>query len=359
MESQTETTQTKPQTELGFLRNIGLVITYKCQVACPHCIVHAGPDRTVEMRWADASRWIREIAAYREGQFKLLSLTGGEPFFNLDHLRRIATLGSELGLLVTAVSNAFWASTPEAAIRTLGEIPSIRMLALSADLYHQPAIPLERVRNAVRAARELGVEYTVAVCTQDEQDPAYLRLLKQVKEFADPGRIYTAMTMPVGRARTELDPDRYQMADLPAASACTTASTPMILPDGRVIACVGPLIALRVSHPLMLGNARLTPVAELLDRAESNTLLHAIRVWGPRKLVEALKATAAGVDLPTQYIKDSPCDVCQRLFRNPKLTGALSKLAMDAEFREKVAYGRVHYLRESSMASQLQNTALT
>lgn len=30
-------------TEMPFLLNIGLMMTFKCQVACPHCIVQADP----------------------------------------------------------------------------------------------------------------------------------------------------------------------------------------------------------------------------------------------------------------------------------------------------------------------------
>lgn len=43
-------TSNEPLIELPFLCHIGLVITYKCQVACPHCLLEAGPQRTEEMQ---------------------------------------------------------------------------------------------------------------------------------------------------------------------------------------------------------------------------------------------------------------------------------------------------------------------
>jgi hypothetical protein len=47
-----------------FLQNVGLMLTYKCQVSCPHCIVECSPNRTEEMRETDALDWIRQIAHY-------------------------------------------------------------------------------------------------------------------------------------------------------------------------------------------------------------------------------------------------------------------------------------------------------
>jgi len=35
--------------ELPFLSNIGLMLTYHCTTACPHCVVEAGPHRKEEM----------------------------------------------------------------------------------------------------------------------------------------------------------------------------------------------------------------------------------------------------------------------------------------------------------------------
>jgi MoaA/NifB/PqqE/SkfB family radical SAM enzyme len=66
--------------EMPFLRNIGFLMTYRCQVACPHCIIKAGPHRRGKMRLADALKWIEQVAAYRSGYIKALALTGGSLF---------------------------------------------------------------------------------------------------------------------------------------------------------------------------------------------------------------------------------------------------------------------------------------
>ena len=43
--------------EIPFLSNIGLMLTYKCTIACPHCIVKAGPNRKEEMTLESAFNW--------------------------------------------------------------------------------------------------------------------------------------------------------------------------------------------------------------------------------------------------------------------------------------------------------------
>ncbi len=75
--------------ELPFLSNIGLMVTYRCSVACPHCVVDAGPHRTEEMSLEDACAWIDQASRYRRHSIKGLALTGGEPFFNLPKLQSL------------------------------------------------------------------------------------------------------------------------------------------------------------------------------------------------------------------------------------------------------------------------------
>ena len=66
--------------ELPFLSNIGFMLTYKCTIACSHCIVKAGPHRKEEMRLEHSLAWIEQARSYRDGHIKGLALTGGEDY---------------------------------------------------------------------------------------------------------------------------------------------------------------------------------------------------------------------------------------------------------------------------------------
>lgn len=340
-------------TEMPFLRNVGLIVTYRCQVTCPHCILQSGPRRKERVQTEEALDWIAQLAHYRGGMVWVLALTGGEPFYDLDLLRTLSDTASAQGLLVSAVTNAFWAVSLPKAVRILEGLPALRVLQISTDVYHQISIPFERVVNAIQAARAVQIPYTLAVCTENENDPAYLALMERLKALVDPNLIYTSITFPVGRAAETVDRSRYTSSPNPPQSACTAGSAPIILPDGRVLACIGPLIQLQTPHPLWLGDLRREPLSVVFDRAETNPILHAVRIWGPYKLIEMAREAGLGAHLPQAYYGNSVCNACYDLMKTPEIVAYLDELARDPAFLRKVAYARIYYLREAEMAAAL------
>ncbi len=337
--------------EMPFLRNIGFLMTHQCQVACPHCIIKAGPHRRGKIRLADARKWIDQVAAYRSGYIKALALTGGEPFFDMALLRQISAHGAEKGLIVSAVTNAFWAVTRQEAVAVLRSVPDIRMLAFSTDVYHQRSIPFERVKNAIMAARDLEIPYNIAVCTEDTDDPEYKQILAALETVTPPETIATAITFRAGRALEGIAELKYRMTPTPPVSACAAGGSPIIFPSGRVVACIGPVIDLPTKHPLLLGNLRDSPLETILDGAERNSILHAIRVWGPRKLIALASEAGLGQYLPKEYVEGSMCQACYSLMASRRIRRFLHTLSQDGRFVEKVAYARAYYLKETQMVN--------
>jgi organic radical activating enzyme len=334
--------------EMPFLRNIGMIMTYRCQVACPHCIIEAGPNRKEQILIEDAFAWIKQIAQHRSGYIKVLSLTGGEPFIDLERLRAVSDFALGAGLFVSAVTNAFWANGEQEAEQVLRNLPALGMIAISCDAYHQASIPFERVKNAVLAAQTLRIPYNLAVCTQNTSDPLFQQLLDRLDEFTPPDTIATAIAFPVGRARKFLNPSDYETSSDPPIAACSAGSSPMIFPDGRVLACIGPVVEINFNHPLMLGDLRNEKLAIILDNAERNSVLHAIRIWGPRKLISMISETALRNKLPSSYIAGSVCNACYSLMSDSKIVEYLRELQEDLSFSEKVQYARAYYLKELS-----------
>jgi organic radical activating enzyme len=338
---------------MPFLRNVGLIVTYQCQVTCPHCILQSGPQRKERVRREEALDWIGQLAAYRDGMVWVLALTGGEPFYNLDVLRELSAAAASQGLLVSAVTNAFWATSLEKAVAVLESLPALRVLQISTDVYHQLAIPFERVVNAIKAVRACQIPYTLAVCTENEKDPGYLALMERLTALVDRSLIYTSITFPVGRAAETVDRASYSASAEPPLSACTAGSAPIILPDGRVLACIGPLIQLETPHPLLLGSLRAEPLAAIFDRAETNPILHAIRIWGPHVLIKLAAEAGLGDYLPKVYFGNSVCNACYDLMASPQIVAFLEDLSRDPAFQRKVAYARVYYLKETEMVASL------
>jgi MoaA/NifB/PqqE/SkfB family radical SAM enzyme len=343
--------------EIPFLKNIGLLMTYQCQVACPHCILEAGPLRKEQMHLEDLYDWIEQIASYRNGFIRVVSLTGGEPFINVKRLRFVTDFADQKGLFASAVTNAYWASTPDRAVRILENTPALRMLQISTDEYHQKYIPFERVKNAISACRTCHVPFTVSLCTENDQNPAYLSIIRELEKIVEPGLIYTAITFKAGRALQEVALSQYELSPTPPQTSCGAGGSPIIFPDGRVIACIGPIIDLKHDHPLVLGNLHQNSLQEILDKAEVNPILHAIRLWGPKRILSMVDEAGLGVFLPKTYIKDSVCHACYNLMSEPAIVDFMYGLLKDYEFIRKVAYGRIYYLNETEMVAKLGLTS--
>ena len=341
------------ETEPVFCQNLGFLMTYRCQVACPHCIIGAGPHRTEEMSEADILAWIEQAARVGRGRIKCICLTGGEPFCDLERLRQVSLFILAHGRVPTVVTNAFWAVSPEVAIATLESLPALRVISISTDAHHLACIPMERVENALHAVMKLNLHYNVAVCTEDESESRHVWLLERLSRLIPRDRIRVTITSPAGRAGSWADNSRFPISGERPRAACAGAHTPVVFPDGRVIACIGPIIDIAGEHPLMLGNLHDQPLEQILEKAEMNPVLHILRVWGPGKLCEILEDQGMGGRLPQRFIKDSLCNLCYTILNDVALCDALRSLAGDTGLMQKIAWGREFYLQETAMSNRI------
>ncbi len=340
-------------TELPFLSNLGLMLTFKCTTACPHCVVEAGPHRKEATPLHQVLDWVGQARAYGGGRVVGLALTGGEPFLDLDTLTRVVEAGSRQGFLISAVTNAFWAVSEEDTLAVLSKLPDLTMLSVSTDVWHLKTIPFQHVVNVVRACRRLGKIFNIAVCTDDESDPQYRKIVEDIRAIGEGETIRPAVVYPVGRARHLIRRLNYPMTPAPPVAACTMAGSPIAFPDGKVLACIGPVVSLPDGHPLHLGNLRTERLADVLDRAELNPVLHVIRVWGPHKLVALLRERGMDDLLPKAYIGTCLCDICYKLMADARLLAELDEMMRDDSLQELVAWARLYYLNESRMAELL------
>jgi organic radical activating enzyme len=332
-----------------FLRNIGLIMTYKCQIECAHCLVDASPYRTEEISMQDAFSWIRQISQYRKGYVKILSLTGGEPFYNLEKLKKISSFAGRQGLLISVTTNAFWAETYEKAFETLRLFPEIKAITMSTDAYHLDFIPLERISNAILAAEDCGILYNLNVCTVCKEEATYRDIISYLEKIVLNDSIGTTITIPNGRAKKLTNRSLYMMEKDPPQIPCLSCSSPVITPTGKVLACCGAIQAIESANPLILGCLRENSLSNILDDAELNPILHIIRLWGPDRLISMAKDVGLGRCLPDSYIKDSICDICNSLMSRKEIVEFLFQLAFHQELRKSVANARSLYLRDAQV----------
>jgi len=139
------------------LKGIHFLLSYRCTDECDHCFLWSSPKARGTMRLDQ----IRDVLAQAKdlGTVQGVCFEGGEPFLfypvMLAGLREAADSGFATGV----VTNCYWATSVEDAVRWLRPLAEIGVgtLSLSSDLFHGEAMMTEFARNAVEAAGQLGL----------------------------------------------------------------------------------------------------------------------------------------------------------------------------------------------------------
>ena len=143
------------------LKGVHFLLTYRCDLECDHCFVWGSP----EARGVFTLKQIENILveSRKLGTVNYVSVEGGEPF--LYHPIMVLTVreAANLGFHVEILSNCYWATCPEDAVKWLLPIAEAKnvKLSLSSDLYHGETWEIEEVNNAVKAALALNIKVGV------------------------------------------------------------------------------------------------------------------------------------------------------------------------------------------------------
>nr|MDO8099677.1 radical SAM protein [Candidatus Njordarchaeota archaeon] len=138
------------------LKGIDLLPTFRCTSRCRHCSYRSSSELAGEMALADAERYVEEAASY---SVEWIWLGGGEPFLCRKMLPSVARVAKETGVPdVYVVTNGYWARNPAKAFRELSLLKhaGITIFSLSIDAFHQEHVPLECLKNALFAGKEVG-----------------------------------------------------------------------------------------------------------------------------------------------------------------------------------------------------------
>ncbi|MBG0786115.1 MAG: radical SAM protein [Anaerolineaceae bacterium] len=135
-------------------RDIGLILSYRCQTACAHCLYNCGPDWHDWMP-EDEVRKALEAAQAAWGTGFQVHLTGGEPFLNFPLLLSATRMAAALGIPVYVETNAAWVRDLAQAEDRFGQLRAAGMNAVlvSVSPFHQESIPLQRSLDGITAAR--------------------------------------------------------------------------------------------------------------------------------------------------------------------------------------------------------------
>ena len=316
----------RPQ-NLSF-RQLKIVYSWKCNAACDHCAVYSGPGRT-EVLDRELAFCCVDLAA-RSG-IRKVEYTGGEIFLFYTDLLQLLDRGSGHGLTAVVDTNGFWAKSHEVAVRRLRPLAQrgLQKITLSADRYHQPFVPLPRIVHALSAARELGLDRSVTLCSL-ENDPALLETVVALRPHCS--KLKVQPVTPFGRGADRLPRDRMARCSFAnAARPCNQATSPAptVCPDGRVTLCCAPPMWWPRTEiepsPLVLGWLDHEPLDEILRRAQGDPWLTLLAAEGLAGILRRLKAHDRGLYPPRSGGYFGACDLCMDVLGSPVLLRHISR----------------------------------
>ena len=307
---------------MGFA-TIGLMLGYRCNATCRSCLWGEQIYRKTRMGVEDACAWVDQ--AHALGDLRLVGFSGGEPFIYRKDMTEIMRYVHETYELPSvAVTNSFWAATPEktrAILKPLYDL-GLRQLLLSVDDFHQEYVPLERVDNCLKVAKELGIAPTVqcVVTESSKKLDDYLDAL-DIKDDEDVTSSEIPCT-PIGFAASELPASEFKIRPGVPSDYCSMLQTLIVLPEGTVHLCCGPTFS---DDGLVAGNLHQESLASIVERAEWDPLYNALALGnGPGCYVEkALAETGQDGFLLDGYA--SSCHACHHILDQPGMAETLSQ----------------------------------
>lgn len=181
------------------LESLALLRSWRCDMACRHCVFSSSPKLRDELPLSIALDAMSELT--RISTLKRVGVSGGEPFLDFAGLCALAERATSLGLVFRVVSNGSFATSDAVAERMLSVLKQYNLEAVcfSWDHFHQEFASPDRIRTALRACRRLGVSTKLtAVITQSHP------LSESIDSLGDEAfgvAISQAKCLPVGRAR--------------------------------------------------------------------------------------------------------------------------------------------------------------
>lgn len=135
-------------------------MTYQCTASCHHCrfgcnsMENGAIDQVLAL---DCIKVLKEL-----NNLELVVLMGGEPGLFPELTRSLTLEIRQLGIAVRIETNAFWATSIEAAYEFLEPLYSVNASVMfSLDSFHEPFVSPECVEYAIRASDMLNGRYNI------------------------------------------------------------------------------------------------------------------------------------------------------------------------------------------------------
>ncbi len=298
----------------------------RCNITCRHCSKGCGPHSSEALSLTQAFAAIDEAAMVDDGLPFEVSINGGEPFLNLSRLTAIVQRAQERSALISAVTNAYWATSEERALRILQPLQAagLGMIGVSAGHYHQQYVGIDCVYRALRAAQQLGMR-TVIKCALLAGD----RIIGDRPHWLSPeieaDHIELFAVVGPGRPNQVLEEAKLLTEPGLPRGACPSEEI-AVGEDAIVYACGS---STRLNGFQALGRLGEQPIGHYLHSISNSTRHQILRRVGPAHFADAIAERGAGAKLRSRY--GSVCDLCTHIAHDPVMTSIADEVCREHE----------------------------
>jgi hypothetical protein len=139
------------------LTGIHILLSYKCIYECDHCFVYSSPNAEGTFTFKQIQKVLDE--SKKIGTIEWIYYEGGEPFLYYPLMIDGIKLARKLGFKVGIVTNAYFATNEDDAIRWLKPLKELNVmdLSISDDDFHNSGEKESPAKIALGAAKKLAI----------------------------------------------------------------------------------------------------------------------------------------------------------------------------------------------------------
>ncbi len=330
-------------------------VTYDCPVSCKFCVTESGPQNGPYLSAEFMKQVIRDTLEL--GALKSVIFTGGEALMKKAELVETLEFAQSNGLWTRIVSNAFWATSPDKATQLLTKLKQngLNEINFSCDDLHQEMIPLDNVKHAFHAARNLGIPVLLAhkkvknnlITPEFLADYLGVELHQFNEEGQNPHRdMYsTGYTVPIGLQAKELDHSRYILYPEGCTawqSPCSGVLSSIIISPGKELRICCGMIDQRVPE-LSIGNLEKERLAEIICRGNQDLIANWLALEGPYGVMKFVKEKAPHLEFADRYVNH--CHLCNELLTRSEVRDVLAHHAAEKAQGLSLQRGMLEALR--------------
>ena len=177
------------------LNKLEFILTYACTGKCKHCSEGDHEPCAESINAVFACDAVRRISA--EYDIKTVMVFGGEPLLHIDAASQIISAAREMNIPKRQIiTNGYFSKSEEKIYEAANRLYEcgVNDLLLSADSFHQEAIPIETVKLFAKAAIERGLKIRLSpawLVGRDADNEYNIKTREIISEFE-------AMNIPLG-----------------------------------------------------------------------------------------------------------------------------------------------------------------